>query len=207
MKQVTELVESGICAGFQLSTAAGPLCMEPMWGIAFEVEAKLQWPIRMLDDNHPHLQLGEDVYGPFFGQVEFDQIAFVKNKVFIMQAKIEYSRNVVLKYSVQVMTTMAAACRRALLENSPRLVEAMYLCEVSSSAEALAGVYAVLRRRRSRILRDEMREGSDTFIVLSYLPIEASFGLADELRKRTSGAASASLLLSHWERLQVGDLT
>lgn len=103
----------------------------------------------------------------------------------------------------QVMTSMAAACRGALLENSPRLVEAMYLCEVSSTAEALAGAYAVLRRRRARILRDDMREGSDTFIVLSYLPIEASFGLADELRKRTSGAASASLLLSHWERLKV----
>ncbi len=37
----------------------------------------------------------------------------------------------------------------------------------------------------------------------AYLPVEASFGLADEMRRRSSGAASASLLLSHWERLQV----
>ncbi len=40
--------------------------------------------------------------------------------------------------------------------------------------------------------------------VSCYLPAEASFGLADEMRRRSSGAASASLLLSHWERLQVG---
>lgn len=41
-------------------------------------------------------------------------------------------------------------------------------------------------------------------MVHAYLPVEASFGLADELRRSTSGAASASLLLSHWQRLQVG---
>ena len=28
-------------AGFQMATAAGPLCDEPMWGVAFEVEARL----------------------------------------------------------------------------------------------------------------------------------------------------------------------
>lgn len=39
--------------------------------------------------------------------------------------------------------------------------------------------------------------------VHAYLPAEASFGFLDELRRRSSGAASASLLLSHWERLAV----
>lgn len=51
--------------------------------------------------------------------------------------------------------------------------------------------------------QEEMREGSDLFTVHAYLPAEASFGFADELRRRSSGAATASLMLSHWERLQV----
>jgi translation elongation factor EF-G len=76
--------------------------------------------------------------------------------------------------------------------------------KVQAAAEALSGVYAVLGRRRARILREELREGSGAFLVHAYLPVEASFGLADEMRRRSSGAASASLLLSHWERLQVG---
>lgn len=59
------------------------------------------------------------------------------------------------------MTTAAAAFRRAVLEADPRLVEAAYLCEVQTSAEALSGVYAVLGRRRARVLREEMKEGSD----------------------------------------------
>lgn len=75
--------------------------------------------------------------------------------------------------------------------------------QVATSSEGLSAVYAVLGRRRARILREEMREGSDLFTVHAYLPAEASFGFADELRRRSSGAATASLLLSHWERLQV----
>ena len=30
-------IESGIVSGFQLATANGPLCDEPMWGVIFEV--------------------------------------------------------------------------------------------------------------------------------------------------------------------------
>jgi hypothetical protein len=55
-----------------------------------------------------------------------------------------------------------------------------------------------------QLLQEELREGSGAFVVHAYLPVEASFGLADEMRRRSSGAASASLLLSHWDRLQVG---
>jgi hypothetical protein len=40
--------------------------------------------------------------------------------------------------------------------------------------------------------------------VHAYLPVEVSFGLADGMRRRSSKAASASLLLSYWEWLQVG---
>lgn len=54
---------------------------------------------------------------------------------------------------LQVMGAMCAACRRAVLEADPRLVEALYLCQVQAAAEALSGVYAVLGRRRARILQ------------------------------------------------------
>eukprot|EP00878_Enallax_costatus_P013632 GHUV01014254.1.p1 GENE.GHUV01014254.1~~GHUV01014254.1.p1 ORF type:complete len:573 (+),score=214.81 GHUV01014254.1:327-2045(+) len=117
--------------------------------------------------------------------------------------QLDLAESVYGPFSGQVMTAVSSACRRAVLEADPRLVEALYLCQVQAAAEALSGVYAVLNRRRAKILLEEMREGSGAFIVHAYLPVEASFGLADEMRRRSSGAASASLLLSHWERLQV----
>jgi hypothetical protein len=51
------------------------------------------------------------------------------------------------------MGAVSTACRRAVLEADPRLVEALYLCQVQAAAEALSGVYAVLGRRRARILQ------------------------------------------------------
>ena len=98
---------------------------------------------------------------------------------------------------------MRQAVRGAVMEAGPRLAEAAFLCEVATSSEGLSAVYAVLGRRRSRVLREELREGSDLFTIHAYLPAEASFGFADELRRRSAGAAAASLMLSHWERLAV----
>ena len=44
-----------------------------------------------------------------------------------------------------------------------------------------------------------MVEGADSFLILAHMPVAESFGFADELRTRTSGAASAMLMFSHWE--------
>ncbi|KAK9830922.1 hypothetical protein WJX81_005694 [Elliptochloris bilobata] len=154
VQQLQHSVEAGIVAGFQLATAAGPLCDEPLWGVALEVEARLRCGA---DGALP--PLAEEVYGPMSGQVT---------------------------------SVVRQAARRAVSAAGPRLVEAMLLCEVAAAAEALSGVYAVLGRRRARIVREELREGSGHFSVHAFLPMQASFGLADELRRRCSGAAPQS---------------
>ena len=70
--RIKHSVESGIMHGYQLATAAGPLCDEPMWGIAFEVEARLNVPEG--EDNPGNVNLAEEVYGPFSGQVGFASV-------------------------------------------------------------------------------------------------------------------------------------
>ena len=191
-------VAAGVAAGFQMASAAGPLCDEPVWGVAFEVSARLEGLLVPLSSSSssssaaaaaartstalatndapfdlPASAAATDVYGPLVGQV-------------------------------------AAATRallRAALRACPggaRLVEPVLLCEVSAAAaEALSGVYAALGRRRARVLRETAREGGGVFAVHAHLPAQGALGLADDLRSRSSGAASASLMLSHWERLAV----
>ncbi|RXH98839.1 hypothetical protein DVH24_011164 [Malus domestica] len=66
------------------------------------------------------------------------------------------------------------------LQRKPRLVEAMYFCELNTTTEHLGSMYAVLGRRRARVLKEEMQEGYPLW---------------------TAGAASALLVLSHWEAL------
>jgi ribosome assembly protein 1 len=64
-------------------------------------------------------------------------------------------------------------------------------------------VYAVLSKRRAKILNEEMHEGSSIIVVMAQLPAAESFGFAEELFRKTSGAASAQLEFSHWDVLDV----
>ncbi|PNH11683.1 Elongation factor Tu GTP-binding domain-containing protein 1, partial [Tetrabaena socialis] len=191
LRHVVASLESGVVAGYQIATASGPLCEEPLWGVAFELD------VRLIQQPGQAQQAGS-VPGSDGGEARGGG-----GEATTWSGRLDLQEEVYGPFSGQVMTTVAAACRRAVIEADARLVEAQYLCQLTAGAEALSGMYAVLGRRRSRILREEMREGSDTFLVSCYLPAEASFGLADEMRRRSSGAASASLMLSHWERLQV----
>jgi len=154
-------LRNSIVSGFQIATNAGPLCDEPMWGLAFIVEPYI------FDDgsdaaNH------SDQYNVFSGQV---------------------------------ITAVKEACRAAVLQNKPRLVEAMYFCELTTPTEQLGATYAVLGKRRARVLKEEMQEGTSLFTVHAYLPVAESIGFSNQLRSLTAGAVSALLVLSHWEAI------
>ncbi|XP_034683420.1 elongation factor-like GTPase 1 [Vitis riparia] len=163
-----ESLESSVISGFQLATAAGPLCEEPMWGLAFVIEARISPSEGQQSDDLETSYQPLEQYGIFTGQV---------------------------------MNTVKDACRTAVLQKKPRLVEAMYFCELNTPTEYLGPMYAVLARRRARVLKEEMQEGSSLFTVHAYVPVSESFGFPDELRRWTSGASSALLVLSHWEAL------
>ncbi|KAJ3674799.1 hypothetical protein LUZ60_005415 [Juncus effusus] len=157
--QEAETLKSSVVSGFQLATSAGPLCDEPMWGLAFIIEPHI------FPDNSENAPLSDSIF------------------------------------TGQVLTAVKEACRASVLQNNPRLVEAMYFCELNTRTEYLGQMYAVLSRRRARVLKEEMQEGSNLFTVHAYLPVEASNKFADELRTWTSGASSAILVLSHWEMI------
>ncbi|KAJ6509004.1 translation elongation factor 2 [Mycena sanguinolenta] len=100
-----------------------------------------------------------------------------------------------------VVSAVRDACRNGLLDWSPRLMLAMYSCDIQASAEVLGKVYGVVARRRGRIVAEEMKEGTSFFTVSALLPVVESFGLAVEIRKRTSGAANPLLIFSGYELL------
>ncbi|KAJ3347471.1 Cytoplasmic GTPase/eEF2-like protein (ribosomal biogenesis) [Entophlyctis luteolus] len=97
----------------------------------------------------------------------------------------------------QIMATFREGCRQAFLKWSPRMALAMY------SSEMLGKVYAVLNRRRGRILSEEIKEGTPFFQIKSLLPVIESFGFSDDIRKKTSGTASPQLIFSGFEVLDI----
>lgn len=71
----------------------------------------------------------------------------------------------------------------------------------TETAEVLGRVYGVIARRRGRILAESMNEGTPFFTITAVLPVAESFGFSEEIRKRTSGAASPQLIFSGYEML------
>ncbi|KAE8356718.1 P-loop containing nucleoside triphosphate hydrolase protein [Aspergillus coremiiformis] len=90
---------------------------------------------------------------------------------------------------------------QGFLDWSPRIMLAMYSCEIQASTEVLGRVYGVITRRRGRILSETMKEGTPFFTIIALLPVAESFGFAEEIRKRTSGAAQPQLIFAGFEAL------
>ncbi|KUJ22013.1 P-loop containing nucleoside triphosphate hydrolase protein [Mollisia scopiformis] len=150
-----------ISYAFQLATAQGPLCNEPVQGIAVFLE-----------------------------------------EVTVTQTDEESStRDNLGRLTGEVIKTVQQAIKQGFLDWSPRLLLAMYSCEIQASTEVLGRVYDVLTRRRGRVLSEAMKEGTPFFTIQSLLPVAESFGFSDEIRKRTSGAASPQLIFQGYEIL------
>ncbi|KAH6724038.1 P-loop containing nucleoside triphosphate hydrolase protein [Leptodontidium sp. MPI-SDFR-AT-0119] len=151
-----------ISYAFQLATAQGPMCNEPVQGIAVFLEEVIVTP--STDDESS----ARDKLGRLTGEV---------------------------------IKTVQQAIRQGFLDWSPRLLLAMYSCEIQASTEVLGRVYDVLTRRRGRVQSEAMNEGTPFFTIQSLLPVAESFGFSDEIRKRTSGAASPQLIFQGYEIL------
>ncbi|CAK7203909.1 Cytoplasmic GTPase/eEF2-like protein (ribosomal bioproteinsis) [Sporothrix eucalyptigena] len=156
-----------IVYAFQLATQQGPLCHEPVQGIAVIVE-------------DVQVGNGEDSAASTGTLLVRDNLG---------------------RLTGEVIKTVQQSIHKGFLDWSPRLMLAMYSCEIQASTEVLGRVYDVLTRRRGRVLSETMKEGTPFFTILSLLPVAESFGFSDDMRKRTSGAAQPQLIFTGFEIL------
>ncbi|BGP19017.1 hypothetical protein JCM10213_009274 [Rhodosporidiobolus nylandii] len=161
LPEVRELDENFDTA-FQLAMNRGPLCAEPVVGMAY-----------------------------FFERVELEQ-----GELDIAAVRSRWSNA-----RGQLISAGQDAFRNGLLDWSPRLQLAMYSCDIQATGEVLGKVYGVVAKRKGRIVSEEMKEGTAFFTVSALLPVVESFGFADEIRTRTSGAASPQLVFHGYETL------
>jgi ribosome assembly protein 1 len=151
-----------IAYAFQLATAQGPMCHEPIQGTAVFLE-EVTISATSHEESSARDQLG--------------------------------------RLTGETIKTVRDAIHTGFMDWSPRLMLAMYSCEIQASTEVLGRVYATLSRRHGRILTESLKEGTPFYSILSLLPVAESFGFSDEIRKRTSGAAQPQLVFSGFEVL------
>ena len=165
---------SSILTGFQVASESGPICSEPMMGVAFVIESFEYIGIPEPDESKYD---NDDYDGHGDG----------------LRSKI------IMSTCGQLISSVKEACHRSFLYFSPRLSVSMYSCYIQTSAEMLGRVYSALSKRNGKIISEDYNDGTGFFTVKSLLPVIESFGFADDLRSRTSGLAIPQLLFHGFE--------
>ncbi|KAL2088978.1 hypothetical protein ACEWY4_015877 [Coilia grayii] len=212
--------DNSIVSGFQLATLSGPMCEEPLMGVCFVVERwEMKAPSRLdsVDEKEelgaeeggsasrqqsspPTDEAGGESSGEADGKLQgASEPDASPSGASHNRWRPDASANCYGPVSGQLIAAMKEACRYGFQARPQRLMAAMYTCDIMATAEVLGRVYAVLSKREGRVLSEEMKEGTEVFIINAVLPVAESFGFADEIRKRTSGLASPQLMFSHWE--------
>ncbi|KAF9489018.1 P-loop containing nucleoside triphosphate hydrolase protein [Pleurotus eryngii] len=177
LSKLLEDLENHIETGFQLATLQGPLCAEPVEGVMFCLE-KLEISTEDISQEIGTTRSHERLTDSRHPTLEQNRMAQVTGSL---------------------ISAVRDACRNGLLDWSPRLMLAMYSCDIQASTDVLGKVYAVVAKRRGRIVAEEMKEGTSFFTVSALLPVVESF----DIWKRTSGAASPQLIFSGYELLDL----
>lgn len=103
----------------------------------------------------------------------------------------------------RIITQTRDLIYKRFLQKSPRLFLAMYTCEIQAATEVLGKVYAVVQRREGSIISEEMKEGTPFFTIVARIPVIEAFGFSEDIRKRTSGAASPQLVFDGYDMLDI----
>jgi len=112
----------------------------------------------------------------------------------------------------QIMPPFRRLIQGSILSASPRLMEPVYLAEISTTAGSQSGVYSVISHRRGQIISEDRREGTNQMVLRAYLPVLESFGLASALRAACHGQAFPQCVMDHWQvisddPLQIGSFS
>lgn len=98
----------------------------------------------------------------------------------------------------QIMPAARRVFYACQIASSPKLMEPMYLVDITVPQTAHSGVYSTLNQRRGEISKIEDRIGTPLTQIQAYLPVMESFGFTETLRKNTGGQAFPQMKFSHW---------
>merc|ERR1712000_142021 len=99
----------------------------------------------------------------------------------------------------QIIPAARKALNAAFLAASPRLMEPVYLVEISCPRVVVSACHQVLGKRRSSVLEEIPREGTDLVVLKAHLPVAESFGFSQDLRAATGGQAFPQMIFDHWQ--------
>jgi len=101
----------------------------------------------------------------------------------------------------QIMPCAKKVFSACQIASSPRLLEPMFLVDITVPQSAQSGVFNTLNTKRGEIEKIEERIGTPLSQIQAFLPVIESFGFTELLRKNTGGQAFPQMKFSHWKQV------
>jgi elongation factor 2 len=101
----------------------------------------------------------------------------------------------------QIIPTARRVFFASQLTAEPRLLEPIYLAEITCPENAVGGIYSCLNKRRGHVFEETQTPGTPMFVVKAHLPVAESFGFTAHLRSLTGGQAFPQCVFDHWEQV------
>lgn len=139
--------------------------------------------------------------GPLADEVLQGVIVLIKTSKEVEQDEDE--DNFLLGLQGRVITHTRDLIHHDFIRKGARLFLAMYTCEIQAATEALGKVYAVVQKRGGSIVSEDMKEGTPFFTVVARVPVIEAYGFSEEIRMRTSGAATPQLVFDGFDMLSI----
>ncbi|BAH74708.1 MULTISPECIES: elongation factor G [Solidesulfovibrio] len=89
--------------------------------------------------------------------------------------------------------------KEAVQKASPVLLEPIMAVEVVTPDEYMGDIMGDLNGRRGRIARMEARAGAQ--VITAHVPLSSMFGYATDLRSKSQGRATFTMIFDHYERV------
>uniref|UniRef100_A0A0K0DW40 Tr-type G domain-containing protein n=1 Tax=Strongyloides stercoralis TaxID=6248 RepID=A0A0K0DW40_STRER len=99
----------------------------------------------------------------------------------------------------QLISAVKGTIQASLKKHPLRLVAAMYHCLIQTSPSVLGKVHTVISQRKAKTINEDINQTNGLFEIEAYMPVVESFSFCEDLRKKSSGLASASMEFSHWQ--------
>jgi len=101
----------------------------------------------------------------------------------------------------QIIPTARKCYYGCELTAEPRLLEPVFLVDITCPETVLGDIYGVMNKRRGQVIGEEKRQGTPLYNVRCYLPVMESFGFTGHLRAQTGGQAFPQCVFDHWQVL------
>lgn len=99
----------------------------------------------------------------------------------------------------QVIAVVKDLCKRAFLNAEPRIVEGVYLCSMHSTPDAYGKIYNVINKCRGRVVKEDVQEGTNNFLIDAIIPVIESFVFNEDIRVKSCGIAYPQLVFYGFE--------